>query len=392
MSSRGRVAGLFAGIGGIELGLQDSGFDAVGLCEIDEAGRAVLRTGFHLGRGRLWRDVTQLSTLPRVDLLTAGFPCQDLSLAGRKDGIAGSRSGLVEHVFRLLDTREVPHVLLENVSYMRSLDGGRAMDVLVREFESRGYRWAYRVVDARSFGTPQRRQRVLFLASQSDLDPSEVLHSDDAGDVPFGDEVGDVDESALYGFYWTEGLRGLGWTKNAVPTIKGGSRLGIPSAPAIWNPQTGSFGTPTIRDGEALQGFPRDWTEPAEHAGFRPGYRWHLVGNAVCVSMSRWIGDRLADPRTVTSRVVPLRAGRWPLAARGGPGLNREKVEVSVRTSAEPYSLRDCLADELKPLSTRATRGFLKRATSSRLRFADGFLDDLRLHLKAMEDQQSTVT
>ena len=151
-----RVAGLFAGVGGIELGFQRQGFATRGLCEIDEAGRSVLRKQFDLPANRLWRDVTALAGLPKVDLVTAGFPCQDLSQAGRKSGISGSQSSLVDHVFRLLDKANTPSVLLENVSYMLRLDRGAAMSHLVNRFEERGYDWAYRVVDVRSFGIPQR--------------------------------------------------------------------------------------------------------------------------------------------------------------------------------------------------------------------------------------------
>lgn len=378
------VAGLFAGIGGIELGLQSAGFQATGLCENNDAGRAVLQHNFDLGRGRLWRDVTTLKRLPRVGIVTAGFPCQDLSQAGRKSGITGMQSSLVEHVFRLLDTQRVSTVLLENVSYMLKLDSGRAMSYLVAEFERRGYWWAYRVVDARSFGVAQRRQRVLFLATDASIDPSSVLHVDDAP-VPFDDAVGPVDDAAWYGFYWTEGLRGLGWTKNAVPTIKGGSRLGIPSPPAVWDPRTGLVGTPSLEDSEALQGFPRGWTAPVEGAGLRGNLRWNLVGNAVCVPMSAWVGRRLAEPGTVSAAVAPLSVRRWPVAGRGGPGLRPETVDVTTRVFNESFSIRRSLTDELKPLSAKATRGFLSRAERGALRFADGFLGDLRHHLKSME-------
>lgn len=384
MAPPGLVAGLFAGIGGIELGLQSSHYEATGLCEINDAGRAVLRHNFTLGRGRLWRDVSSLKRLPKVDIVTAGFPCQDLSQAGRKSGITGTQSSLVEHVFRLLDTQRVPTVLLENVSYMLRLDGGRAMAYLVAEFETRGYRWAYRVVDARSFGVAQRRQRVLFLATRASMDPSAVLHADNTT-VPFDDAVGPVDDNASYGFYWTEGMRGLGWTKNAVPTIKGGSRLGIPSPPAVWNPRTGFVGTPSLEDAEVLQGFPRGWTAPVEMVGLRRNLRWHLVGNAVCVPMSAWVGRRLAEPGSVSAEVAPLSTRGWPIAGRGGPGLRPESVAVTARAFDEDFSIEQSLTDDLKPLSAKATRGFLTRADKGSLRFAEGFLDDLRLHLKSME-------
>ena len=82
-------------------------------------------------------------------------------------------------IFRLLDDRPVPWVLLENVSFMLQLERGRAMDALALAFEERGYRWAYRVVNSLGF-LPQRRERVLFLATRTDVDPASVLLTDEA--------------------------------------------------------------------------------------------------------------------------------------------------------------------------------------------------------------------
>ena len=94
-------------------------------------------------------------------------------------GIAGRRSGLVDHVFRLLDHRRVPVVVLENVSFMLQLDKGAAMNTLTTAFEERGYRWAYRTVNSLSF-FPQRRERVFFVAVRAIWNPREVLFSDEA--------------------------------------------------------------------------------------------------------------------------------------------------------------------------------------------------------------------
>ena len=140
------------------------------------------RFAVSLGRGDavLAGDVRELHRLPDVDVVTAGFPCTDLSQAGRTKGITGEASGLVAEVFRLLKGRQAPVLVLENVRNMLVLDGGQAMRYLVDELESLGYRWAYRLVDSRFTGMPQRRQRVIFVAA-IDLDPRTVLFADDAG-------------------------------------------------------------------------------------------------------------------------------------------------------------------------------------------------------------------
>src|SRR5581483_7782390 len=94
--------GLFAGIGGIELGLSRAGFRASALCEIDPGATQVLRKRF---RADVVSDIRRFPAFPKVDVIAAGFPCQDLSQAGRTAGIVGSQSGLVEEVFKRLKSR-----------------------------------------------------------------------------------------------------------------------------------------------------------------------------------------------------------------------------------------------------------------------------------------------
>lgn len=367
------IAGLFAGIGGIERGLGDAGHHAALLCEIDEGASRVLSHRF--SDVPLVRDVRELKRLPDVDVVAAGFPCQDLSQAGRTAGIRGSNSGLVGHVFRLLDSRKKgpTWLLLENVSFMLQLDRGRGMRFLVDELEARGYSWAYRVVDTQAFGLPQRRQRVVLLASKTD-DPREVLFADDAEP-----QLPAFSRDLWCGFYWTEGLRGLGWAVDAVPTLKGGSTIGIPSPPAIWNPKADAIFTPDIRDAERLQGFPAGWTEEAlASSGIRPGHRWKLVGNAVSVPMATWVGKRLAKLGVFdNARLLDaVRAGvSWPRAASGGPGVEPRQVRVTMWPVAvrRPH-LSEFLLHGTTALSHRAAAGFLSRAKKGSLHFEEGFI------------------
>lgn len=374
-------AGLFAGIGGIEVGLEEAGFRTELLSEIDPDASAVLRSRFP--DVQLASDVRKVKSLPKVDVLAAGFPCQDLSQAGKKAGIEGTQSSLVGEVFRLCRSRrsQPKWLVLENVSYMLRLDRGRAMTELVRELENLGFQWGYRVVDARAFGIPQRRQRVLFVASATE-DVRGVLFADES-DAEYDDAIGPVEPNRAYGFYWTEGLRGLGWARDAVPTVKGGSRLGIPSPPAVWLPDQSAFGTPSIEDAERLQGFESGWTEPALAVGGRRGNRWRLVGNAVCVPMAAWLGRRLAQPGDVVAPDRPLWDGdRWPMAAWGAKGESFA-VDATMSPEAVDFDLRTFLIDPLQPLSVKAATGFLSRARRGSLRFADGFLDELEDYVDA---------
>lgn len=420
-----RVAGLFAGIGGIERGLH-LGAEAQGascetrlLCEIDTAAIAVLDQHFIEPAKQAHRpiefatDITKLDRLPRdVNIVTAGFPCQDLSQAGKTAGVtsiqknakkarkAGLRSGLVGQVFRLLEERidagsPVEWVLIENVPFMLQLSRGKALELILDEFEALDYAWAYRVVDAMSQGLPQRRERVYLLAHHrgssvpTDDLPAQVLLT------TFGKPQAArkwEPEQKSFGFYWTEGIRGLGAAVDAVPTLKGGSTIGIPSPPAIVLPSLEVI-TPSIEDAEELQGFLPGWTQPAERVG-RASLRWKLVGNAVSVAAATWIGERLFDPRPFMppTRTPVDRTGAWPLAA-WNDGTGRFEAESFVSTwpvHRKQISIHVFLADPSRrdrvrrPLSARATAGFLDRARQARLRFPDRFLDVLQAHLAIM--------
>ena len=378
-----RVAGLFAGIGGLESGLATVGLRAEALVETWAPAAAVLAARFtgvpNLG------DVREVESLPAHDLMTAGFPCQDLSQAGRTAGIGGAKSGLVDHVFRLMDASRTPTVLLENVSFMLRLDGGAAMTRLTRAFEERGHRWAYRTVDTLAF-LPQRRQRVFLVASRV-FDPAEVLFADEALPVVPPTAL----DSHAHGFYWTEGIRGLGWGPDCVPTLKNGSTVGIPSPPAILRPD-GTIVTPDIADAERLQGFPEDWTRPAGEIGLER-LRWALVGNAVSVPVAAWVGERLMRPgHHDGARDRPFAAaGRWPAAARFD-GHTRHAVEISTHPVAAPRTSLDLfLHHPGKPLSLRATSGFLERLGRTRLRLPPGFVERVVAHRHRMAAEPRPV-
>jgi DNA (cytosine-5)-methyltransferase 1 len=384
-----RIAGLFAGIGGIEHGLAQAGadFSTVLLCEKWEPAVQVLRSHFET---EVHEDVCALASLPAdVDVVTAGFPCTDLSQAGRMAGIRGTQSGLVGEVFRLLAAshssgRPIPWLVIENVSNMLMLDKGEAMRLIVSELESLGYRWAYRVVDSRFTGVPQRRRRVILVASTV-ADPRSVLFADDAGPRSGADYREDA-----FGFYWTEGRGGLGWAVDAVPTLKGGSTVGIPSAPAIWVADAAverSLVMPSIEDAEQLQGFPRGWTASGAPAGRRNGPRWKLVGNAVTVGVSKWLGSRLANPGTAWSESRPAsEMTRWPLSAWGDGG-EVHAVDCSEFPVHEPYQHLLDVVDvaSARPLTYRGASGFFSRLSEGNLGRYPGFRESVAAFVEATD-------
>jgi DNA (cytosine-5)-methyltransferase 1 len=366
-----KVVGLFAGIGGLELGLSASGHQAQLLVENSPAAMHVLRRRFP--DTKLEGDVRDLAGLPSTtDVVVAGFPCQDLSSVGRKVGIDGARSSLVGEVFRLLQQSDVPWVVLENVPFLMSLAQGAALRHVTEMFTALGYRWAYRVVDTNGW-LPQRRNRWYLVASRVG-DPRDVLLADDC-ERP---TPAMVYPEVACGFYWTEGMRSLGWGVDCVPPIKCGSSVGVASPPAIRLP-SGRYVTPELRDTERLQGFPADWTAPAEEVAKR-GERWRMVGNSVSTPVAAWVGRRLASPGHYDGAADQKWTGlKWPRIAAWA-GLDGVVHAADVGPWPE-WHARPGLAEFLdypgKPLSARAASGFLRRTQKGTLRFPPGFLAEL---------------
>jgi DNA (cytosine-5)-methyltransferase 1 len=393
------VTALFGGIGALEHGLAAAGHSASSFCEIDPEAATILRARFP--SAFLVRDIRTTEKVvaalsPKSDLLTAGFPCTDLSQAGQKQGFSGGRSSLVRDALRLVEARPFPHILLENVPNWRTLHRGKYLREVLVVLERLGYKWAYRTIDALAFGLPQRRLRM-FLYATLEGDPCDVLFH---GDVAPIEDVFELADRA-HGFYWTEGTRGLGWGEDCVPTLKGGSTMGVPSPPAIVLPKdVGAVGrttfgdrriiTPHIRDAERLQGLPVDWTAGGESTldgdPFRNRRRWVLVGNAVNTRVAAWLGDRLATPSAWVGEpgLQLAEDDRWPAAA-WSDGARRYAVDVGPWPVAAPRTpLAEFLNFPGTPLSVRATTGFLGRLLASKLRLRPGFVTVLQQHATLM--------
>ncbi len=391
------LTGLFAGIAGIEQGFHNalgSKVETDLLCESWAPAQIVLKNRFP--GAELHPDVRELASLPEAtDILSAGFPCQDLSQAGRTAGIRGEQSGLVTHLFELLRRRisagrRLPTLLIENVPNMLALDKGAAMEFLVQEMETLGYSWAYRVVDTRFTGLPQRRRRVIVVASVN-LNPSEVLFADEAASRP-----DDHYSSDAFGFYWTEGKGGLGWAPDAIPTLKGGSTIGIASPPAIWvrgaEDATRALVVPREAEMESLQGFPRGWTDLdfGLSAARTRGTRSKLLGNAVSVRVAEWVARRVFAPGEVVCPSVDWGSSRqWPNAA-AGMGGKRWRVEASEFPTLEPYEhlLEHVDVSSAPALSRRAVSGFRSRLLQGNLGRYPGFREAVAEADRALTEDQ----
>lgn len=170
-----RVGSLFTGIGGLDLGLQRAGFEIAWQVEIDEWCRRLLT--------QLWPEVPKYGDIRKcgvhnlewVDVLCGGFPCQDISSAGKRAGIEGERSGLWREFARIIGELRPRYVLIENVAALlyavRGPDRRKrpaAITTVLRDLAERGYDAEWRVCSAAEFGAPHLRKRVFIVAYMED--------------------------------------------------------------------------------------------------------------------------------------------------------------------------------------------------------------------------------
>lgn len=154
-----KIGSLFSGIGGLELGLERAGVGStVWQCEIDPYARAVLAK--HWPDAIRFDDITKMHDVPPVDLICGGFPCQDISNAGKRVGIDGARSGLFFELMRVVRLVRPRFVVLENVAALL----GRGMGDVLGELSESGYDAEWDCVPASSVGAPHRRDRVFIVA------------------------------------------------------------------------------------------------------------------------------------------------------------------------------------------------------------------------------------
>lgn len=177
-----KAVSLFAGVGGFDLALTRAGVEVVAAVEIDKHARKVLEKQFP--ETTLLEDVCNVTGNQLTGLgfnsngiIVGGFPCQDLSVAGKRAGLEGSRSGLFWEIHRLLKETKAEWFILENVPGLLSSNGGRDMGTVLGSLAELGYGIAYRVLDAQYFGVAQRRRRVFIVGRLGDSGrtPAQIL-------------------------------------------------------------------------------------------------------------------------------------------------------------------------------------------------------------------------
>ena len=289
-----KAASFFSGIGGIDLGFERAGVEIVFQNEINNFSRAVLQK--HWPDVQLAGDINEVQpeSIPQAEVYFGGFPCQDLSLAnqGKRLGLAGSRSGLFFKFAELVAAAKPRWIFIENVPGLLNSNNGEDFRALLTKLDELGYCVSWRVLDAKYFGTPQRRRRVYIVGSLGNFGSAEVLFGQGAARISSKSRRS-TDHSYAPGLekehrvsdYYSIQHAGIGRKPSAGPQAKG-----------------------YRNDGETYTWDSRGSSDAIcqTHASFRvretPGVsgrldsrRWTALGNAVCVPVIEWIARRIVE-------------------------------------------------------------------------------------------------
>lgn len=332
-----RVASLFTGIGGFDIAFERAGARVVLQAEIDEHCNRVLE--------RRWPDVKRMEDVHEVgrldvDLICGGFPCQDVSAAGKRAGLDGDRSGLWFEFARILEQSRPDWCLIENVPGLLSSNSGRDMGTVLGTLGELGYGFAYRVLDAQFFGVPQRRRRVFIVGHLGDeRSPAEILLEPEGGcwNPPTRDQTWATTSGAARGGAAGNGNRGSGLSVEQGVVSALSARMGTAGHGDVANAQAGwlipfrkmarvhfpddvesweeaSYTNTLDAHGNVtrtahavvteqlgvrrliplecsrLQGFPDAWLEID---GLVDTQKYRMLGNAVAVPVVEWIARRI---------------------------------------------------------------------------------------------------
>ena len=304
---------LFTGIGGFDLGFERAGMSCAWQCERDAAASSVLSCQWtnvpNIGDVR---NVTKDNHAP-VDLICGGFPCQDVSIAGKRAGLAGERSGLWFEFARIIAEFKPQWVVIENVPGLLSSNRGRDFAVILRGLVECGYGVAWRILDAQYFGVAQRRRRVFIVGSLGDGRAAEVLFEREggSGDIAAGRTVGQDVAYSLRSSPSHSGDKGDGGVNTTLiadtltaryASNRGASAGNSCKSHTLQAKERGGNSVnyaPLLRSGigvrrltpvecERLQGFPDGWT-----AGQSDTTRYRQLGNAVAVPVAEWMARRI---------------------------------------------------------------------------------------------------
>ncbi len=305
------VCSLFSGIGGIDLGFIEAGFDVVWANEMDAAACRTYRYNFpnaNLIEGDIKRIAT--SDIPDFDVLIAGFPCQPFSIAGLQKGFKDRDGNLFFEITRIIDAKRPKVVFLENVPNLMEHDDGKTFLVIYNGLAQFGYTVYYRVLASNDYGNlPQIRKRIYIVAIRDDiantiyqypepikltLKSSDIINrSVKQHDIYYYTEgkmydrlVAHMkDRKAIYRITDTE----VRWTKNQMcPTLTANMGTHKDRVHVVWDDY--GIRKMTLREGLDFQGFPKEFYFP-NTITIDDAYK--QIGNTVSVPVIKRIATEI---------------------------------------------------------------------------------------------------
>jgi DNA (cytosine-5)-methyltransferase 1 len=184
---------LFCGIGGFRIALQELGGKCVFSSDIDIHAKQVYENNF----GDFpFGDITKINKniIPEHDILTAGFPCQPFSISGLKKGFQDTRGTLIYEVFEIIKLRKPKVVFLENVKHLIHHDKGKTLDIILKSLENLGYLVSKKLFNAKDFGVPQNRERIIIIAHKKKVfDFSKIKYHKETKLKDFLEKKGDFE-------------------------------------------------------------------------------------------------------------------------------------------------------------------------------------------------------
>jgi len=299
------ITSLFSGAGGFDLGLIQAGHRIIWANDVDEDSCTTYRNniGDHIVCGDI-ADI-DLADIPEADVVIGGFPCQGFSLANMLRAPDDSRNRLYVYFRRIVKKKQPSYFLAENVRGLLSLDKGRIIEQVVKDFSSAGYRVKYQVFNMANYGVPQGRVRVIIAGTRKDLpegcdfqfpepthDRSSWISIGEAlKNIPEPDDPGCKLKNHICSQYKVTNRNFTGHRATdpdkPSPTIlaRGNGKGGVC---AIQHPR--NHRRMSVRESALIQTFPLDF----EFAG-RMNSMYRQVGNAVPVRFAEMLGDKLSE-------------------------------------------------------------------------------------------------
>lgn len=323
---------LFAGAGGIALGIEQAGFDTLGLIEFDKAAADTLRCN-----RPNWRvihdDIANISKLDlekyfnlkkgELDLLSGGSPCQSFSYAGKRLGLEDARGTLFYHYALFLKQLQPKMFLFENVKGLLTHDKGQTYKIILDIFEQEGYTIQKQVLNAWDYGVPQKRERLITIGIRNDLVgkikfefPVSHKYKPVLRDIlldcpksigsPYSKYKQEIFEMVPPGGYWRDIPEDIAKEYMKSCWHMEGGRTGILRRLSLDEPSLTVLTSPsqkqtdrchplearpfTVRENARCQSFPDDW----EFCG-SVGQQYKQVGNAVPVNLAYEIGLKIRE-------------------------------------------------------------------------------------------------